>query len=74
MPSLKLYVRSPDLISFKALNLLCSGNETKAISKSTGQPLVQGEAENVLAAATLERPMAQTFSNREERNIFCWAN
>lgn len=54
MPSLKLYVESPDLTSFKALNLLRSGSEIKPISKSTGQPLVQDEAENVLAATTLE--------------------
>lgn len=53
LPSLKLCVLFPDLACFKALNLLWSGNETKPISKSTGQPLVQDEAENVLAAATL---------------------
>lgn len=54
LPSLKLSVQSTDLPSFKALNLLYSGNETKPISKSTGQPLVQDEAENAPATATLE--------------------
>lgn len=69
MPPLKLYVCSPDLIFLR----LYSGNETQAISKSTGQPAVQDEAE-AWKQQPLQRLMAQTSADREERNIFYWAN
>ncbi|PKU27012.1 hypothetical protein llap_22684 [Limosa lapponica baueri] len=68
-PPLKLYVRSPDLTSFKALNLLGSGNEIKPMSKGTGQPLVQGEAEDVPAATTSETHGTDLLRQRRKEYI-----
>jgi len=69
MPFLKLYVRSPDPVSFKALNMLCSGNETNPTSKSKGQALVREEAENVLAATALETHGTDLLRQRRMKYI-----